>query len=363
MTSRTRLILLVVVIAAVLGAIALLEGRKVARPSSAGAPEIGIDLDSAVKQAKAARYETAKEVSTPDGFINTDGVTVAELVGKQVILVDFWTYSCINCQRTLPYLESWHEKYGDKGLTIFGVHTPEFEFEKDYGNVSRAVEKWGIEYPVILDNDYSTWTAYRNRYWPRKYLIDIDGFIVYDHIGEGGYEETEAKIVELLNERAERLGSTAVTMDETAPEDVDEVAFEKVGTPEIYFGSSRLQYIANLPSQTCLASSCEYRKPERVALNTFALGGTWRLTDEYAELESGTGSITIRFSASKVNLVAGSNADIPAEIYLDGARIGTETFREHDLYNLVDLKGDYGEHALEIRFTKPGLKAFAFTFG
>ena len=138
-------------------------------------------------EVKSERYELAKEITTPDGFINTDGkpITINGLIGKKVILVDFWTYSCINCQRTTPYLNAWYEKYKDKGFVIIGVHTPEFEFEKDYNNVKMATGKFGIKFPVVLDNDFSTWTAYKNQYWPRKYLIDIDGYIIYDHIGEG----------------------------------------------------------------------------------------------------------------------------------------------------------------------------------
>ena len=147
---------------------------------------------------KEARYDKAKEISSPDGFINTAPITISELIGEKVILIDFWTYSCINCQRTLPYLNAWYEKYKDSGLAIVGIHTPEFGFEKEYDNVLAAAKKFGVTYPVVLDNDYATWRAYSNRYWPRKYLIDIDGYIVYDHSGEGAYDQTERKIQELL---------------------------------------------------------------------------------------------------------------------------------------------------------------------
>src|SRR3989344_3254541 len=154
------------------------------------------------------------EIVNPSGFLNTgvdsDGkvapVTLGDLVGKKVILVDFMTYSCINCQRTFPHVKAWYEKYKDKGLEIVGIHTPEFAFEKNIENVRVAMKKAGITYPVVLDNDYGTWKAYANNYWPRKYLIDINGNIVYDHIGEGAYEETEMKILELLEERAKLLG-------------------------------------------------------------------------------------------------------------------------------------------------------------
>jgi len=323
---------------------------------------------------KRAKYEVAKEISTPDGFINIEDINITDLIGEKIILIDFWTYSCINCQRTLPYLTSWHEKYVDDGLVIIGLHTPEFEFEKDYDNVLRAVEKWGVKYPVVLDNDFSTWQSYNNRYWPRKYLIDIDGFIVYDHIGEGSYDVTEAKIVELLNEKNQILGAAEVALDMSTPDSVDTVDFGKVGSPEMYLGSTRIEYLANLPSAECLNTSCEFEGGGDVSLNRYTLNGTWKTEPERAVLESNSGSILIRFSANKVNLVAESENGSAAEIYLDGKLISTENsgfsvengkvlFKNSDLYNLVDLRGKYEEHLLEIRFLGPGVGAFAFTFG
>jgi thiol-disulfide isomerase/thioredoxin len=144
----------------------------------------------------------APDISTPDGFINTDGkpITLAELRGKKVVLVSFWTFSCINCKRTLPYLNEWYSKYKDQGLEIVSIHTPEFAFEKVLKNVEDAVKVQGIQYPVVLDNDFSTWQAYGNQYWPRKYLLNKDGYIIYDHIGEGAYEETENRIKQALEE-------------------------------------------------------------------------------------------------------------------------------------------------------------------
>ena len=319
-------------------------------------------------------YEPAKEISSPDGFINVEDVNITDLIGKKIILVDFWTYSCINCQRTLPYLNNWHEKYSDDGLVILGLHTPEFEFEKDYDNVSRAVVKWNIKYPVILDNDYSTWRSYKNRYWPRKYLIDIDGFIVYDHIGEGGYDETEEKIVELLNEKNELFGDDKVVVEDLAPQNIDEVNFSQVGSPETYLGSSRLERIANLPDKNCIGRTCEYVAEEPFYLNSFELSGRWNIEPEEAILMDETGSIFYRFKANKVNLVVGNGKGKSAKIYLDGKLVGNEIagshvkdgvvqFDEDDLYNLIDQKGEYSEHLLEIRFEGRGVEAFAFTFG
>jgi len=376
MKETNKKIITAIAIVLVLGTIFYLEQKKPKQPQVSGSnQDIQVSENTMNKEEKVKKYEVAKEISSPDGFINTDNITIAEHIGKDVILVDFWTYSCINCQRTLPHLNSWQEKYGDKGLVIIGVHTPEFDFEKEYGNVKRAVEKFGVTYPVVLDNDYSTWTSYKNRYWPRKYLIDIDGFIVYDHIGEGGYDETEDKIVELLNERSERLGMGDITRDMSAPEGVDEVNFAKVKSPETYLGSARIQYLANLPAQDCLGRICEFTAPEKVSLNTYVLGGSWEIKEEEATLKSDTGSIIIRFSANKVNFVGGSSGEeTRAEIYLDGklveqknagedVREGSVSFGAHQLYNLIDLKGDYGEHTLEIRILKGGVSGFAFTFG
>src|SRR5262249_31175168 len=148
------------------------------------------------------------EIQDPAGFVNTPGgapITIGQFVGKKVILIDFVDYSCINCERTFPYLNEWWSKYQNQGLEIIAIHTPEFSFEKDINNVEMAAKQFGIQFPIVLDNNYATWNAYQNEYWPHKYLIDIHGNIVYDHIGEGGYDETEAEIVKLLNERKQVL--------------------------------------------------------------------------------------------------------------------------------------------------------------
>ena len=150
---------------------------------------------------KEAEFSRAEEIVAPSGFINTDDVSIKEARGEAVVLLDFWTYTCYNCQNTQPYINRWHEKYADDGLRIVGVHTPEFGFEKEYANVETAVGEAGIEYPVVLDNAYATWNAYDNRFWPAIYLIDADGFVRYKHFGEGAYGETEAKIEDLLAER------------------------------------------------------------------------------------------------------------------------------------------------------------------
>ncbi len=369
-----KLISFITLAVLVIGSIAYLNSQKVSRDAVGGNVDVQTTMN---KEEKEKKYQTAKEITTPDGFINTDGkpVTIGEFVGEKVVLLDIWTYSCINCQRTTPYLNAWYDKYKDEGLVIIGLHTPEFEFEKVYQNVVDATKRLNIQYPVVLDNDYSTWTAYQNRFWPRKYLIDIDGFIVYDHIGEGGYEETEAKIVELLNERSSRLGTAVVVKEDGEIQDVEITDFSKVKTPELYLGGSRVQYLANLPTSGCKDGVCNFTLSGKPVLNTFELAGAWRIADEEAVLESGEGSILLHFSANKVNLVAGAmEKPVSAEIYLDGKRVtgagagnavknGEVIFSAHDLYNIIDLKGNYGEHVVEIKFLDGGVSAFAFTFG
>lgn len=156
---------------------------------------------------KEAEFERAREIVDPSGFINTDGVSIREAGGEKVVLIDFWTDACYNCQNTQPHLNAWHEEYADDGLMIVGVHSPEFAFEADPANVEQAVREAGIEYPVVLDNDHATWDAYDQRFWPTMYLVDADGSVRYQRIGEGAYEETEAKIRELLSEKDRLKGA------------------------------------------------------------------------------------------------------------------------------------------------------------
>ncbi len=239
------------------------------------------------------QLKLAPELTKISGYINSKPITLADIRGK-VVLVDFWTYSCINCIRTIPYLNSWYEKYADDGLVIVGVHTPEFEFEKDYNNVKGAVERFGIKYPVAQDNEKQTWNAYENRYWPRKYLIDSEGYIRYDHIGEGAYTETEKVIQSLLTERTEH-SDLNFTLDQTVgnPQSTQSVNFDKINTPELYFG---YQY-ATEP----LGNSEGY-KPDRIVKytipndtnivpNRIYLGGEWKNNADNMELQGEVGHI------------------------------------------------------------------------
>ncbi|MBI2054554.1 MAG: redoxin family protein [Candidatus Sungbacteria bacterium] len=350
--------ILVVVIALLVGAVYFINSNSVKKGGSgesvAIVPRASLGQDEMKKEDKMKRYELAKEITTPDGFINTDSkpITIGEFVGKRVVLIDFWTYSCINCQRTTPYLNAWYEKYKDKGLVIIGIHTPEFEFEKDYNNVRAAVDKFGIKFPVVLDNDYSTWTAYRNQYWPRKYLIDIDGYVVYDHIGEGAYEETEKKIQEALSERMAVLGESGAISQPLTKEILTE---NGARSPETYFGSARNDQQKNL----------------------LFPNDSWDITPEFAQNNSANASIIYTYTAKDVFFVAEASTETVVEVLLDGKRLGSEAgmdiiktsdgksvvkIKEARLYKII--QDDKSEtHKLELRIQKPGLKAFTFTFG
>src|SRR3989338_380827 len=195
-----------------------------------------IDTQNIKPELKEGKYPKAPDFAGIERWINSEPLNMNQLRDK-VVLVDFWTYTCINCIRTLPYLKDWDKKYRDDGLVIVGVHTPEFEFEKKYENVIKAVNEYQLKYPVAQDNNYVTWNLYQNRYWPHKFLIDIDGYVRYDHIGEGAYEETEMIIQELLKERMERLNKKdGIKAEPSKPKEAMDVNFSGVKTHEIYFG-------------------------------------------------------------------------------------------------------------------------------
>ncbi|MBM3272067.1 redoxin domain-containing protein [Candidatus Kaiserbacteria bacterium] len=324
-------------------------------------------MEGGMPEASGPRYA---EIAQPAGFVNTDSITIGELVGKKIVLVDFLTYSCINCQRTFPYLNAWYEKYRDQGLEIVGIHTPEFAFEKDINNVREAMQRFGIQYPIVLDNDYGTWRAWGNQYWPRKYLIDIHGVVVYDHIGEGGYEETETKIRELLAERAQLLGTDMPTGDSAAA--AMPPAPNAARSPETYFGSLRNEYMGNVE---------RYRDgrvwpvlPPNPLRNTLYLGGAWAIQPEYA-ISQGTDAVIIyAYDASEVFVVADADAPVVVEVWQDGKPIdaaaagddvaadGTVTVRESRLYKLVRNQTP-GAYVLELRVKGEGARFYAFTFG
>ncbi|MEK7177084.1 MAG: cytochrome c biogenesis protein CcdA [Patescibacteria group bacterium] len=311
-----------------------------------------------------------KEIVKPAGFVNTNDLPIklSDYVGKSVILLDVMTYSCINCQRTFPYLVSWYEKYKDDGFIIVGIHTPEFAFEKDKENVEKAMKEFGITFPIVLDNDFGTWNAYGNRYWPRKYLIDIYGNIVYDHIGEGAYEEIEMKIKELLKERVKVLGEGEMP---TNGELVSKTISPQVTTsqsPETYFGSLRNEYLRN--GMVGRTGEQTLTVPAQISLNGLYLGGTWNFNGEYAKSVKNS-KVVYRYNAKEVYIVASADSALEMEVWQDGKLVtaeagadvvnGTVTIKESKLYKLIKNITP-GEHTLELR-AEDGILLFAFTFG
>lgn len=363
MNLQKRPIALAAAVLVVAGAIVYLNSLKPAQTPRTSTPRVASPTSGG--------FTPAVDISTPDAFINAGPFTLQDLIGKKVILVDFWTYSCINCQRTLPYLNAWYDKYKDQGLEIVGVHTPEFEFEKKLDNVQKAVNKFGIKYPVVLDNDFSTWQGYGNQYWPRKYLIDIKGNIVYDHIGEGGYEETEQRIQALLQERTLALGDQVrIASGEVQPSDA---MVNMLGTrsPEIYFGAGRNEHFGNgQPYKTGIQTLT--LPTGAIKDDTFYLSGSWDMQPEYA-LNKSTGKLVFRYRAMNVYMVASANRPITLRVLRDGVSLnadlagadvndGEVIISDERLYHLISEK-EGSEHTLQLEVTGPGLQAFTFTFG
>jgi len=305
-------------------------------------------------------------------YINTTPKELERKMEGKVILYDIWTYSCINCIRTLPYITTWNEKYEDDGLLIIGVHSPEFEFEKNIDNVRMAVEKHGITYPVVLDNEWETWKAFENRYWPRKYLVDHDGFIRYDHIGEGGYAKTEKKIQELLHERAAQIGINVAAAESLV--DLEEFQHTNFRTPELYFGykfASGRNQLGNAEGFQP-GKDVVYTIPNNIQQNYFYIDGTWKNLEDGMKLISNNGKIKLNFFAKQVNIVIANDAELT--ILLDGEGIpsnyagkdvdvrGKIRVTESDLYNILDSSKPES-HTLEILVNGPGFEIFSFTFG
>ncbi len=307
----------------------------------------------------------APEFADTQRWFNTPGdrpLALASLRGR-VVLVDFWTYTCINCIRTLPYLKAWDATYRDKGLTIVGVHTPEFAFEHDAGNVESAIERFGLRYPVAQDNEMGTWNAYGNQYWPADYLIDAKGHVRYAAAGEGDYSQTETAIRALLAEAGGSVGGMSHPTHLVTP--------SEVATPETYLGTARAQGWREAPKSG--VHDYGTSAPVELGLNEFVFTGTWSIGAQPATAVSGAG-IDVEFEAKNVYLVLGSQGESPRKVrvLLDGKPIvaraagadvrgGAVTVRSQRLYSLVSLPADQ-RHRLSLRFA-PGVTGYAFTFG
>ncbi len=315
----------------------------------------------------------APEIVGIQSWIGSEPVTLAGLRGR-VVLVDFWTYSCINCLRTIPYLNAWYQRYRDDGLVVIGIHSPEFAFEHDPDRVEREAARLGVTYPVAVDSDKKTWGAYRNQYWPHKYLIDRGGNIRFTQIGEGGYVETEAHIRELLAEDGRTVDPLMAVV---IPEPVDAKA---IATPEIYFGSHFGQFLGN-PLGLRGIGEAVYTEPERIDPNLFYLVGRWAIDEEFVvAADAGEHRIHLLYTAKAVNVVAAApGREIEIEVRLDGRPLdaglqGADVIRdgqgravvrvsEARLYRLIDRQAGYGTYTVTLVFNRPGLEVYTFTFG
>jgi cytochrome c biogenesis protein CcdA/thiol-disulfide isomerase/thioredoxin len=314
------------------------------------------------------------DLSGATAWINSQPLTFASLRGK-VVLVDFWTYSCINCLRTLPYIKAWNEKYKDSGLVIIGVHTPEFPFEKDEANVRKAVKDLGITYPVPMDNNYKIWRSFNNEYWPADYFIDATGAVRFHHFGEGAYDESEKRIRTLLEEANHTpLPQTATTIAASGTEAAADP--NDVQSPETYVGYARAQNFAS-PGGFNEDDPQNYRTPAALSLNQWGLAGKWKDEDQVATSLAAGDSISYRFHARDLHLVLGPGENgkpIRFRVTLDGqapgANHGVDTdaegygeVTEDRLYQLIRQQGSIHDRTFRIEFLVPGVRAYSFTFG
>jgi cytochrome c biogenesis protein CcdA/thiol-disulfide isomerase/thioredoxin len=299
-------------------------------------------------------------------WINTDGpISIDNLRGK-VVLVDFWTYTCINCIRTLPHVTAWYDKYKDNGFVVIGVHTPEFQFEHNADNVLDAIKRYRIHYPVAQDNDYSTWNNYNNEYWPAEYLIDANGVVRRTHFGEGEYEQMETAIQDLLRQTGQSVSSPLASIPDQTPAGAQ--------SPETYLGAYRMEYY--YPSGSLKMGQRGFTLAANPDRNSFSLGGGWNIRNQDA-VSGKNAELNYHFYADKVFLVlrpgaAGTGAKV--RVFVDGkptngfnagsdVKDGVVHVDSARLYNLVDLMGKPGSHIVRLEFETPGTEAFAFTFG
>jgi thiol-disulfide isomerase/thioredoxin len=313
-------------------------------------------------------------LSGATGWINSPPLTVKQLKGK-VVLVDFWDYSCINCIRSIPYVRAWADKYRDSGLVVIGVHTPEFDFEKQMPNVQKAVQKFGITYPVALDSNNAVWDAFHNQYWPAHYFIDATGKVRFEHFGEGDYDQSEKWIQQLLKE-ANAKAMPASVLSVHGEGTLAAADMSDVRSPETYIGYARAEHFAS-PAGIKHDAEKVYSEPNHPGLNEWGLAGTWIDRQQVAVLKSAGGKIVFHFHARDLHLVLGPSADgqpVAFRVTIDGqapeANHGVDTDAQgngvvtgYRLYQLVRQSGAVTDHIFAIEFQEPGVQAFSFTFG
>jgi cytochrome c biogenesis protein CcdA/thiol-disulfide isomerase/thioredoxin len=379
-------------VAVLVGVVAIASGwdtgvlRRVSLASTAGLEQRLVERFRPVAYARSsAPVEPAGQVPLDNegpfpgvagavAWLNSAPLTRESLKGK-VVLIDFWTYSCINCLRAIPYVEAWSEKYKNDGLVVIGVHTPEFAFEKDQANVSKAVQDLKITYPVAIDSNYAIWKAFHNEYWPAHYFIDAQGTVRYHHFGEGEYDTSEQVIQQLLKEKNANLNVAGLVQVSAsgalAAADVDDIR-----SPETYIGYGRQENYVS-PEKIKQDAPGVYTAPGRLDVNNWGLAGKWDVGSERAMLLAAPGRIIFRFHARDLHLVLGPGKDghpIRFRVLLDGSRPlddhgvdvdgqGNGTVKEYRLYQLIRQKGKVEDRTFQIEFLDPDVQAFAFTFG
>ena len=302
------------------------------------------------------------------GWLNSQPLSTESLRGK-VVLVDFWTYTCINWLRTLSYIRAWAETYEQHGLVVIGVHTPEFPFEEDVDNVREAVKEMAVEYPVALDSDYGIWRAFDNHYWPAAYVADAEGRIRHHRFGEGGYDELERIIQRLLGVDGDLVSVSPHGFEAQAD-------WANLGSPETYLGYEQAQNFAS-PAGASPGEGHSYVAPDRLKLNHWALAGDWTLEKRASVLNQADGRISFRFHARDVHLVMGPperGTSVPFRVLLDGDTPGSAhgvdidedghgAVAQQRLHQLIRQEGPIDDRTFEITFLAPGVEAYAFTFG
>ncbi|WP_311968344.1 cytochrome c biogenesis protein DipZ [Pseudomonas baltica] len=374
--------------AMLLGVVAIASGldtgilAQVSTASTGGLEQSLVDRVIGKKAEKVGETDLTKlpiegDLPSLDGavqWLNSPPLTAEGLRGK-VVLIDFWTYSCINCLRTLPYITAWADKYRDQGLVVIGVHSPEFAFEQDAGNVTKAMKKLGVNYPVAIDNDFSIWRAFNNQYWPAHYFVDANGHIRYHHFGEGNYAESEQVIQQLLREAGHKdVDSGLITAKASGVQQGSDG--QDMRSPETYVGYRRSENFASTPD-IAPDKNATYQLPAQPALNQWGVEGQWMIGSEQATLAAAGGKIGYRFHARDLHLVLGPGQDgkpVRFKVLIDGkapadahgtdiAPDGSGTVTEQRLYQLVRQPGDVADHRFTIEFLDPGVSAYAFTFG
>jgi len=311
------------------------------------------------------------------GWLNSPPLAAQQLRGK-VVLIDFWTYSCINCLRAMPFVHEWERRYRDHGLVVIGVHTPEFAFERDPRNVMKAVQQLKVEYPVALDNQYTIWRAFNNRYWPAQYFVDAQGNIRGHQFGEGNYARSEQMIRRLLADAGQtNLPPPAHPAAAELKGVAAQADMSNLRSPETYLGHARAEQFASPGGQRSDAAF-DYTLPASLALNQWGLSGRWTITDEAAQLQQAGGRIAFQFHARDLHLVLAPGQEgtpVRFRVWLDGKPLpaadagsdvgadGSGVVDEHRLYQLVRQRGTVGPHRFEIEFLDAGVQAYAFTFG